>query len=164
MNKILLPHRTKAFSLLELLVVATIVAIIAGFSVPSYMTYVKKTRVNALWEQTEAAKLVVESKYLKQNTAVNTITVNSGAAEYTTSSDPYVKCVTIQSGTVSVVGDPASFSSEDIWISWVPTTTTGSLVWTCLYSEDSAPYLSSLATSCSQGSSTDQFTDDTACN
>lgn len=164
MNKILSPYKSKAFSLLELLTVATIVAIIAGFSIPSYMTYVKKTRVNALWEQAEAAKLAVESKYLKQNTAVNTITVNSGAADFTTSTDENVKCITIQSGTVSVVGDPDSFSNQSIWISWVPSTTTGSLVWSCLYSAQAAPFLSSLATSCSQGNSTSQFSDDTACN
>lgn len=164
MNKILSPHGVTAFSLLELLVVATIVAIIAAFAIPSYMTYVTKSRVNVLWEQADAAKLAVESKYLKQNTAVNTITVNSGAAEYTTSTDPLIKCITIQDGTVSVVGDPNSFSSKDIWISWVPNTATGALVWSCLYSADTATYVSNLATSCSQGSSTVQFTDDTACN
>lgn len=164
MNKILLPRKAKAFSLLELLVVATIVAIIAAFSAPSYMTYVTKTKVAALWEQTEAAKLAVESKYLKQNTAVNTITVNSGTTEYTTSTDSHVKCITIQHGTISVVGDPNSFSNKVIWISWVPSTTTGSIVWSCLYSADTAAYLNNLATNCSQGSSTIQFTDDTACN
>jgi prepilin-type N-terminal cleavage/methylation domain-containing protein len=163
MNKIL-SRRAKAFSLLELLVVATIVAIIAGFSAPSYMTYVRKTRINSLWEQAEPAKLAIESKYLKQNTAVNTITVNSGVTEYTTTTDPDVKCITIQEGTVSVVGDPGSFSNKVIWISWVPNTASGSIVWSCLYSEDSAPYLSNLATSCSQGSSIDQFADDAACN
>lgn len=164
MNKILLPRILKAFSLLELLVVATIVAIIAAFAIPSYMTHVTRSRVNALWEQAEAAKLIVASKYLKQNVAVNTITVNSGAAEYTTSTDPTVKCITIQTGTVSVVGDPSSFSNKDIWISWVPNTATGEIVWSCLYSEDAAAYLSNLANSCSQGSSTTQFTNDSACN
>jgi len=164
MNKILLPHKAEAFSLLELLVVVTIVAIIAAFSVPSYMTYVTKTRVAALWEQTEAAKLAVESKYIKQNAAVNTITVNSGTAEYTTSTDSHVKCITIQGGTVSIVGDPNSFSNKNIWISWLPSTTTGSIVWSCLYSADTAAYLSNLAANCSQGSATDQFAGDTACN
>lgn len=164
MNKILSPQNEKAFSLIELLVTATIVAVIAAFAIPSYITYTTKTRVNALWEQAEAAKLAVDSKYLKQNTEVNTITVNSGTTEYTSSTNSIVKCITIQSGTVSVVGDPNIFSNKVIWISWVPSTTSGSLVWSCLYSADAAAYLSNLATSCSQGSTTSQFTADTACN
>ncbi len=164
MNKRLLSRNTKAFSLLELLVVATIVAIIAAFAIPSYLEYSIKTKVSALWSQTEAAKLAVESQYLKQNAVVNTITIDSGTKEYTTSTDARIKCVTIQSGTVSVVGKPDSFSNKNIWVSWIPSTTTGSIIWSCLYSPDAAAYLSNLATSCSQGSSTSQFTDDTACN
>ncbi len=164
MNKILSHNSARAFSLLELLVVVSIIAVITIATAPSYLTYMEKTRVNALWEQAAAAKLAVESKYLKQNATVSNITVNSGTTEYTSSTDEIVKCITIQAGTVSVLGKASSFSNKSIWISWVPTTTSGYIVWSCLYSADAAPYLSNLATNCSQGSSTNQFTADTACN
>lgn len=164
MNKILIPHNAKAFSLLELLVVMAIVTIISAFATQSYRAYKIRAQVNALWEQAAAAKLAVESKYLKQNTAVNTITVNSAATEYTSSTNSDVKCITIQTGTISVVGNSESFSGKTIWISWVPTTATGYIVWSCLYSADAASYLSSLAANCSQGNSTSQFTADAACN
>ena len=163
MNTIRFTNLVKAFSLPELLVVATIVAIISGFAIPSYLGYTKKAKINALWEQVTAAKLAVESKYLKQNTAVSTITVNSGATEYTSSTNSNIQCITIQNGVVSVVGNKNSFENN-IWISWVPDTSSGYIVWSCLYSEDAAPYLDNLEVNCTPSNTTSQFTTDAACN
>lgn len=158
MNTIDKPHYYLGFTLLELLMIAAITAVIAAFSIPSYRNYVTKTKVNALWHQAEAAKLAVESKYLKLDTAVNDITVNSGAAEYTTSNTNFVKCITIQNGTVSVVGDPTKFNGKEIWISWTPTVGAGSINWSCNYSNDTVPYVADTSdtcavTSCAQYSS-----------
>ena len=129
--KIRLPIKiNSAFSLIELLAVVTIVAIIAAFAVPNYINYIAETKVNAMWHQAEAAKMAVESQYLRNNTTVSSITVNSGDKEYTTTTDSdFVKCITIQNGVVSVVGVPAQFNSLNIWVSWTPTVTSGALTW-----------------------------------
>jgi len=138
----------KAFTLLELLTVAAIVAIIAAFAIPSYMRYVTETKVNAMFSEAEAAKLAVQSQYLKNRTALSSITVDSGDEEYTTTNTDYVQCVTIQGGEVSVVGNSSDFFGKTIWITWTPAEDSGELTWTCRYSDDAAEYLTDIAAAC----------------
>lgn len=145
-----------------MLVVAAIVAVIAAFAIPGYINYVTQTKVNALWHQAEEAKLAVESMFLKKNLDLATVDVNSGAQLYTTTNVDFVKCITIQNGVISVVADPTKFNSKSIWVAWQPTTTSGTIVWSCLYSADAAPYVTDLASTCTQGSTT-FFTADPAC-
>lgn len=145
-----------------MLVVAAIVAVIAVFAVPGYINYVTQTRVNALWHQAEESKLAVESMFLKQNLDLTTVDVNSGAQLYTTTNVDFVKCITIQNGIISVVADPSKFNDKSIWIAWQPTTTSGTIAWSCLYSADAAPYVTDPASTCTQGS-TAFYTDDPAC-
>ncbi len=134
--------------MLELLVVAAIVAVISAFAIPGYNSYIRQARVNALWSQAEEAKLAVEAKYIRDNQSISSITVNSGTKEYTTPTLDFVKCITIQNGVVSVVGVPAKFNNLSIWISWQPTTSTGSVDWGCVYSSDTAQYVTDVASTC----------------
>lgn len=145
-----------------MLVVAAIVAVIAAFAVPGYTNFVTQTRVNALWHQAQEAKLAVESMFLKRNQDLATLDVGSGTQLYTTTNVDFVKCITIQNGIISVVGDPDKFNDQSIWVAWQPTTTSGTIEWSCLYSADAAPYVTDPASTCTQGS-TDYFTDDAAC-
>ncbi len=137
-----------AFSLLELLGVTAIVIILAAFGIHSYINYVTQSRVDELWGQAEAAKLEVESQFLKNNSASSLITVDSGAAEYTTPTADFVKCVTIQNGEVVVRADPTKFNNKDIWIAWLPNSSSGTLNWTCTYSSDAAAYITDAANAC----------------
>jgi len=160
--KIRLPAKiNSAFSLVEILTVIIIVAIIAAFAVPNYINYLTETKVNSMWHQAEAAKLEVEAQYLKQGTAVSSITVNSGTTEYTTPNADFIKCITIQSGIVSVEGLPTSFSGLNLWISWTPTVSAGAITWACNYSSDAANFMSDASQACSVG--TAAYTADSAC-
>lgn len=141
-------HLNRGFSLLELLVVAAIITVLAAFTIPGFLNYVVQTRVNALWQQADAAKLQVASMYLKRDMPVNTINVNSGAAEYTTANVDFVKCITIQNGIVSVVGNPAKFSNKNIWIAWEPTVAGTALNWSCKFSADAAEYVTEVGNTC----------------
>ncbi len=152
-----------AFSLVELLTVSAIIAVVAAFAVPSYMRHVTETKVKALLQLAESAKLQVESRYLKQNASLAAISVNSGTTEYTTSNADFVHCITIQSGAVFVVGTSSVFNGKNIWVSWVPTESTpGLLTWNCHYSNDAAEYLTDTTANCSSG--TAGFAADAACN
>jgi type IV pilus assembly protein PilA len=142
--------KNTAFNLLELLAVVAIVGIIAAFAIPSYLNYVTQSKVNTLWHQAEAAKLAVESKYLKQNSAINSITVNSGTKDYTTPNANYVKCITIQNGVVVVRANPTNFNSKNIWIAWTPNASSGDVVWSCSYSSDAAQYVTDVGDTCAQ--------------
>lgn len=150
-----------AFSLVELLAVTAIIAIIAAFAVPNYMNYLTETKLNSMWQQAEAAKMAVASQYLKQNTTVSSIAVDSGTKEYTTTTTDFIKCITIQNGVVSVVAKPESFNNLNIWISWTPTVTSGAITWACKYSSDAAQFMSDAAPSCSVG--TAAYAADAAC-
>lgn len=130
-----------AFSLLELIAIAAMVSIIAAFAIPNYTRYITETKVNSMWAQAEAAKLAVQSEYYKKYTALGSITANSGTADYTTTNADYVKCITIQGGTVSVVGNSNDFSGKNIWISWTPSLSNDELTWSCSYSSDAAEYV-----------------------
>jgi prepilin peptidase dependent protein D len=152
----------QAFSLIELMAVMIIIIIIASLAISEYRFYINKTKVNGLWEKAEPAKLAIESSYLRTNASVSGITVNSGTAEYTTPTDDFVKCITIQGGVISVVGDPTKFNSSNMWISWTPTVSSGTLTWACTYSSDASQYLSTAASSCSLG--TADYSADSACN
>src|SRR5688572_8599294 len=111
-----------AFSLLELLTVIAIVAITAAFAIPSYVSYVIQTKVNTMWQLAEPAKLEVMNQYLRKRLDVEQITVNAGIADYTAvANNDSIKCITIQGGQISVVGNPSYFYDKNIWISWTPT-------------------------------------------
>lgn len=143
-----LRHANRAFSLLELLVVVAIISVLAAFGIPGMLNYIVQTRVNALWSQADAAKQQVLNLYLKRDMPVNTITINSGAAEYTTSNVDFVKCITVQNGIVSVVGLPDKFNDKNIWIAWEPTVSGTGINWSCRYSADAAPYVKEVGNTC----------------
>lgn len=141
-------YNLDGFSLLELLVVVAIITVIAAFAIPGYTNYVLNSRVNALWQQAEAAKLQVESMYLKKNMPINTITVNSGTTEFTTPTLDFVKCITVQNGVISVVGEPTKFNDQDVWIAWEPSDSGGAITWSCIYSPETSTYVTDVANTC----------------
>lgn len=157
-------NNSSGFSLLELLIIAAIIVVIAAFSIPSYMSYIDQSKISTLWQQAEAAKLSVESRYLKQNIQPSSITVNSGATEYTTVNNDFVKCITIQNGIVSIVGIPSKFGQKAIWVAWSPIVTQGTIEWSCIYSTDTAAYINDISNTCSvYNSGTLPFANDAAC-
>lgn len=141
-------RQNKAFSLLEILVIAAIVTVIAAIAIPGYTNYILSARINALWQQAEEAKLQVTSMYLKQNMALDSISVDSGSKAFTTTNLDFVKCITIQDGVVGVVGEPTKFNDLDVWIAWTPTESASGLTWTCSYSEDAASYVTDVSNTC----------------
>lgn len=50
-------HATRGFSLLELLLVVALIGILAAFAVPTYKTYVQKTRFMEVVQQSHAIRL-----------------------------------------------------------------------------------------------------------
>lgn len=143
--------KIRAFSYIELVVVIILVAILGIFAYPNYIDYIISSRIAALWRAAEAAKLHVESQYLRYGTAMSSIDVNSGSAEYTTPKNDYIKCITVQNGIVSVVGDSTKFYGDTYWVSWVPTVSSGRLSWACTYSSNAESHISDNIGTCSSG-------------
>ena len=162
MNKLHSNYSRKAFSLIEILAIVTIICLLAAFAIPAYLTHIGTTKLNSLWQLAEPAKLYVESRYLKDNTDVTTITVDANSAEVTTSGSNLARCITIQGGVVSVVADPDKFYDQVLWVAWTPSTASGSLAWTCTYSAAAAEYIANSAANCAVGSAA--YLADAVCN
>lgn len=148
--------------MVELMTVVAIIAILAAISIPAYVNYITGTKLQALWKLGEPAKLYVESQFYKNALNVDELTINSTEREFTTSPDTdLAKCITIQSGIISVVGNPDSFYGNTFWIAWIPSVSSGTLQWSCSYNEGAQQYLESALKNCTIGS--EQYSDDTGC-
>lgn len=151
-----------AFSLIELMIVVALVGIIAVFAIPNYMANVMDTKVKAMWQMADSAKLEVEANYLKNHPSLSSINVGSGTTGYTSTDTNFIKCITIQQGIVSVVGIPGQLRNENIWVSWEPSVATDVLTWNCKYSSDAAKYMGGMASLCVVGVAA--YATDAACN
>jgi prepilin-type N-terminal cleavage/methylation domain-containing protein len=152
----------RAFSMLELITVVAIIAILAALSIPAYLQHVTATKISSLWQLAEPAKLYVESQYLKNNINVNALVVNSGTTDFTSADSSLVKCITIQNGVISVVGNPDSFFGNTYWVAWSPSVSSGRITWSCSYPAAAQQYMATSVTNCTPGSP--QFASDAACN
>lgn len=141
-----------AYSLVELLAVATIVSIIAAFSIPSYMQYLTETKINYMWQLADAPKLAMQTKYLKNRINPTTVTSHGYGDEYnsTAPTTDYIRCISIENGVVLVLGQPSAFNNENIWVAWTPSTASGVLTWSCSYSADAAQYIGNTMPNCNQ--------------
>ncbi len=162
MNKLHINRTKKALSIIELLAVISIISILAAFAIPAYLSHTVATKLNSLWQLAEPAKLYVEARYLKDNTAVTSVTVTANSKEVTTSGSNLALCISVRNGVVWVVADKTKFNNEILWVAWTPSTVTGSLAWTCTYSATAATYIANSAPNCTVG--TAAYSADTTCN
>lgn len=151
-----------AFSIIELMVVIAIILLLAVIALPIYQSDLTKTKLNSLWQLAEPAKLYVESQYLKNNTNVTTLNVNANTKDVTTANPDLVRCITIQNGVISVVGNPNKFYGNAYWVSWTPTIDAGRIVWSCTYDPTAEEYIGVATSNCTPG--TAQFAADSTCN
>lgn len=130
-----------AFTLIEVLVTIIIIGIISAIAIPLYNKNVIKTQVNTLWQEAEAAKLVVVSDYYRRYT-IQDSNYSAGEVEFTSSKNPNVKSIEVEQGTITVTGKKEKFNSKDMWIRWSPIIENNDLIWKCSFSQDAAEFIS----------------------
>jgi len=112
----------KAFNLIELLVTIAILALIVGFALPSFTTYMLRSKVNTMYEAAAAAKFVVTNDYLNQG-ALTSITYPSGSTAFTTpaQSSDYISSIDVTSGKITVTGNATKLNNKAITLVITPT-------------------------------------------
>lgn len=126
---------TKAFTLIELMIVIAIIAILATIAIPSYTTYTQKAALSELLRASASYKSDVEVCIYNTGEVTNCSGGSNGVQANKASSDEtkYLKSVSVTSGVITVAGKgnidgfgytiTPTFSSNTI--SW-KTTCTGS--------------------------------------
>lgn len=96
---------TKAFTLIELMVVIAIIAILATVAIPSYNSYTQKAALSELLSASASYKTDVEICMYNTGEAKNCSSGQNGVSKITElKRAKYLNTITVESGTITVTG------------------------------------------------------------
>jgi type IV pilus assembly protein PilA len=122
-----------AFSMIELLIVIAIIGIISAIGAPSYVEYVRKTKIKLAYQDAKAAQTKLTAIYAKSGslTKVNSKSYQNSAErtyDFLNPSSEYVSSIVITNGVINITVDSnkvgisgdaniyLSLSSDGIWV------------------------------------------------
>ena len=105
---------TKAFTLIELMIVIAIIAILATIAIPSYTTYTQKAALSELLRASASYKSDVEVCIYNTGEVTNCSGGSNGVQANKASSDEtkYLKSVSVASGVITVAGKTTCTGSD----------------------------------------------------
>jgi len=123
------------FTLIELMVVITIVSILAVIALPAYQDYVIRSKVSEGMVFVAEAKTSVSEKFYSSNVmATNNIEAGLPLASTYNAYD-FVESLTVSSiptpGTITVTFKIPGSTADGKQLVLVPSTSTGTIAWTC---------------------------------
>ena len=138
----------QGFTLIELMIVVAIIGILAAIAIPAYQDYTIRAQVSEGLNLSAGAKAAISEYYMDRGV----FPTNNGEAGISASGSitgNYVKDVLVNAtGAIEVTFSMASPQKanaliENLMLKLSPTTTAGSVIWTCSSTELQAKWLPS---------------------
>ncbi len=120
------------FTLLELVVTMSIIAILAVIAVPAYSKYRVRAKVSFMYESASPAKLTVTTDYYNNG-------YSFAASDYTAGSKPFVTpqsssavtSIAIVNGIITVTGNSTELGGRAIVMIFTPSASNNEVNWSC---------------------------------
>ena len=129
-------HRQQGFTVIELMIVVTIVSILAVIAMPAYVEYATRSKVSEAMGFMGEAKTSVSERFYTNNSTWPENNFQAGLPDPDDyDSYDFVKRLEVTSiptsGTITVTLDLPNTPADNKQLQLVPSTSTGEIVWTC---------------------------------
>jgi prepilin-type N-terminal cleavage/methylation domain-containing protein len=132
--------RKFGFTLLELIVTCSIVAILAVISIPVYTKYRIRAKVATMVQAASGAQFAVSNDFFNQGyTLVNT-TFPANTQPYLVPHSNFISTIDVEQGWVRVIGNPDYLGGRQINLVFEPTVKNNNITWTCYVSSEYFEY------------------------
>lgn len=131
MLKRILRVNKPGFSLIELVITCSIIALLALISIPIYTKYRLRSKVSTMISAASGAQFAVANDYFNQGYTFANTNFASGSQPFLVPSSNFISSITVENGWVRVTGDPDYLNGNQIDIVFQPTVENNSVTWTC---------------------------------
>lgn len=121
----------QGFTLIELIVTCSIIALIALISIPVYTKYRLRAKVAAMISAGNAAQLAVANDYFNQGYTFANTTFTAGSQPFLVPSANFITSINVDTGWVRVVGNATYLNGNQINVAFEPTVENNNITWTC---------------------------------
>lgn len=139
LKRILRAHNL-GFSLVELIVTVSIVALLALISIPVYTKYRLRSKIGTMIAAASGAQFAVANDYFNQGYTFNNTNFAANTQPFLKPQSNFIDSISVNKGWVRVTGDAANLGGNQIDLVFQPSVENNSVTWTCYISPDYFDY------------------------